>query len=503
MKTELRLLAAVAGAAFALTGMVAVPAAAQPQDEMTIQLMCSQYPTSKQVTRSEVLARSLTWLVEKPAYNQGACHDNQYGNYRTDCSGFVSMSWGLNYSHTTYDINTVSKPIAWTDLRPGDALNDWDSHIALFMRWADANKTMPVVREHAGGGPPIERTWSAGEASSYVPIRYNNIIEDSGEPAPAGDYGIAASSSIRYMEQQHTFQRGQDGYLNHFWYTPGVPVNDYETLWGAKIVGEPAAYVYNNQQHVFARGEDNSLKHWWYNPGSGWSSETWTGGSVAGTPTGFAHGNQQHVFARGTDGQLHHWFYSPVGGRTHEVLGGDIDGDPTAFVHTNQQHVYAKAADGTLRHWWYSPDAGWRTEKLGGSITGAPSGFAHDYQQHVYARTADGRLGHWYYSPTGGNTYEVIAGGSVAGDPVAFKFGEQQQVFARTTDGRLHHWYHDPATGQNNEDWGGGELAGDPSAFAYHDQQHVFIRHRNNSLSHFFYRTGAAVVAESWKGNIS
>ncbi|GAB3922932.1 hypothetical protein GCM10029976_012420 [Kribbella albertanoniae] len=146
---------------------------------------CDTYDSNKPMTRSAALVRAQSWIDARVPYSQAACHTNGYGSYRTDCSGFVSMAWGLLRSYTTAEMYMVSHTIARADLQPGDALNRPNDHVALFLRWADAARTQPVVREQAGpdGAPTREVTWPASKANTYTPIRYNNIQDDT-PPAP-------------------------------------------------------------------------------------------------------------------------------------------------------------------------------------------------------------------------------------------------------------------------------------------------------------------------------
>ncbi|MGM1063713.1 hypothetical protein [Saccharothrix sp. Mg75] len=166
----------ITAVATALACTAAVPAAAQVAIREAA--ACDTYAADRATSRSEAQARAQSWIDERAPYGQGRCHGNQHGSYRSDCSGFLSMAWGLAVSRNTSSLGEVSTQIRHADLRPGDALNR-STHVALFIRWADAARTQPVVREHTGpdGTAPVERTWSAETASGYTPIRYRNIVE--------------------------------------------------------------------------------------------------------------------------------------------------------------------------------------------------------------------------------------------------------------------------------------------------------------------------------------
>lgn len=142
-------------------------------------IACETAPEDRATSRAETQTRSQSWLDEQVPYSQQTCHRNEYGSYRADCSGYVSMAWGLTYSRTTTTLRDVSAEVPRADLRPGDALVN-DGHAALFVRWADGAKSEPVVREQTGpdGAPPVERKWTARTAAAYTPVRYYKVVED-------------------------------------------------------------------------------------------------------------------------------------------------------------------------------------------------------------------------------------------------------------------------------------------------------------------------------------
>ncbi|HEY0497615.1 MAG TPA: VCBS repeat-containing protein, partial [Kutzneria sp.] len=79
--------------------------------------------------------------------------------------------------------------IARSDLQVGDALwrNDSDTqHIALFVGWADAAHTQPIVMEEYDYGHFAEqRVWSADWANTFTPKRYKNIVGSASSGRPA------------------------------------------------------------------------------------------------------------------------------------------------------------------------------------------------------------------------------------------------------------------------------------------------------------------------------
>lgn len=142
-----------------------------------------------------MIARAEEWLRASPVYDQDACFRAGTGYartdwrgvlggchtpyYRTDCSGFVSMVWGLPVSYATpregleHDLTDVSRLIPKDQLRKGDALLAWGRHVRLFDHWTDAARTTYVAYDF--GSTPVkhqEYTWGAPGEYAYVPIRF-------------------------------------------------------------------------------------------------------------------------------------------------------------------------------------------------------------------------------------------------------------------------------------------------------------------------------------------
>ncbi|GAA1299991.1 hypothetical protein GCM10009634_57740 [Saccharothrix xinjiangensis] len=148
------------------------------------------------ISRGEVLSRAASWTGVP--YSQSDYHPTPYGEFRQDCSGFVSMTWGLpgrpadpNGGTNTVGLAGMSSLIAKDELRPGDALIDTEGdsntrHVALFESWANPERTRYWAYEQAGptgnlGAEHriIEYPYDGG-STQFKPYRYNNIVEDGG-----------------------------------------------------------------------------------------------------------------------------------------------------------------------------------------------------------------------------------------------------------------------------------------------------------------------------------
>jgi hypothetical protein len=148
------------------------------------------------VATGEVMDRAERWYRLSPTYSQDHCFASETGyadtdwsgvlggchwpTYRTDCSGFVSMVWGVRYSYATpragldQDLTDVSRVISRSQLRTGDALLAYGRHVRLFERWTDASRTGYWAYDF--GSTPVKHQvyrWGAPGEYHYVPIRFD------------------------------------------------------------------------------------------------------------------------------------------------------------------------------------------------------------------------------------------------------------------------------------------------------------------------------------------
>jgi hypothetical protein len=134
------------------------------------------------ITRDTVLTRAQTWVDRQVPYSQS----KYYAGYRTDCSGFTSMSWnttvgGHTYSYTTRSLHNVAHQVATSTLLPGDVMLRYDYHVRVFYGWVDDTHTTYVAYEQTSSGANGSRAqiniknMAADVASGYKPYRYDRI----------------------------------------------------------------------------------------------------------------------------------------------------------------------------------------------------------------------------------------------------------------------------------------------------------------------------------------
>ena len=151
------------------------------------------------ITRAQIMQRALAWIQQKVPYSQTSWWVDSEGSYRQDCSGYVSMAWGLDQAidFWTGNLGTVSHPISATQLLPGDILLS-PTHTVLFAGWADGAHTMFDFYEQSHPGTVAHYVTGASLAAylgaGFVPYRYDGVVGPDGGPfaAPAAGIPIAA-----------------------------------------------------------------------------------------------------------------------------------------------------------------------------------------------------------------------------------------------------------------------------------------------------------------------
>eukprot|EP01117_Protostelium_nocturnum_P004219 TRINITY_DN15546_c0_g1_i1.p2 TRINITY_DN15546_c0_g1~~TRINITY_DN15546_c0_g1_i1.p2 ORF type:complete len:152 (+),score=36.41 TRINITY_DN15546_c0_g1_i1:62-517(+) len=133
-------------------------------------------PSDARANRTEIMARAKIWVQQNIPYSQTKTHQG----YRTDCSGYVSMAWGLSKPGlTTRELPTVTVPITKEQLLPGDILLNPGDHVVLFASWADSAKTKYHAWEESSTKTgtidklTVYPYWR--EPSAFHPRRWKNL----------------------------------------------------------------------------------------------------------------------------------------------------------------------------------------------------------------------------------------------------------------------------------------------------------------------------------------
>ncbi len=195
VRSRVGLQGAVALAVLAALGMMGVAALVTKSSRSLIPGTSMSGLRAAPVTRSQVLARALLWhphSARRVPYSQSKV----YEGYRTDCSGYASMTLGLGGGIDAPNTQTLvtaaySTPIAMSALQPGDLVIDAvgdnnERHAVIFEKWANPAHSAYWEYEQRGryGTDHTIRTYGLPKGSSFHAYRPRNLVDD----APPGQY---------------------------------------------------------------------------------------------------------------------------------------------------------------------------------------------------------------------------------------------------------------------------------------------------------------------------
>jgi uncharacterized membrane protein YgcG len=181
--------------------------------------------------RSTALSRGKEWVDAMVPYCQSPNHQPdgdkacaatctrpdvpEWDPYRSDCSGFVSWSWGIAApGRTTADLAPAVTDITHTidpmTMLPADAVNKPSDHTMLFVKWITPGKRATFMEEPGcSASMPYARQIDtdvtingmsitiADNGITFSAIRFDGIVDDpdAGLPDPNGGSGNADSGS--------------------------------------------------------------------------------------------------------------------------------------------------------------------------------------------------------------------------------------------------------------------------------------------------------------------
>ncbi|MFF9396269.1 peptidoglycan-binding protein [Streptomyces griseoluteus] len=132
-------------------------------------------------TRTAIINRAKQWVTAQVPYSMTKFWSD---GYRQDCSGYVSMAWGLLSNEWTGSLAQFAAKITKEELQPGDILlfhNTADpqggSHVVIFGGWTDYTHTAYTAYEQTSPHTRRQSTpypyWN--NTTKYVPYRYKGV----------------------------------------------------------------------------------------------------------------------------------------------------------------------------------------------------------------------------------------------------------------------------------------------------------------------------------------
>ncbi|MFJ2741675.1 peptidoglycan-binding protein [Streptomyces sp. NPDC087440] len=189
-------------------------------------------PKLKPATRAQIIKRAQTWVAAGVPYSMEKYWRD---GYRQDCSGYVSMAWGLTGNEWTGSLADYGVRVPRDQLQPGDILlfhNADDphdgSHVTIFGGWTDYThghylayeQTRPQTRHQA---TPLGY-WN--NADRYLAYRYKGLVGGAqvqgapGAPVYPGARHFRPGQSNAYVKQLGV-RLTERGFGHHYTVGPG------------------------------------------------------------------------------------------------------------------------------------------------------------------------------------------------------------------------------------------------------------------------------------------
>lgn len=128
------------------------------------------------VSRGTMIARLQAWVKANVSYSKTA----KYQGYRKDCSGYVSMAWGLSKpGATTASLAKYAHRINNSQLAAGDIMLDDNNHVTVFHKWANTAHTRYYMYEetpsYGAHYDDIPFPYYSSHPGHYLAYRFNNV----------------------------------------------------------------------------------------------------------------------------------------------------------------------------------------------------------------------------------------------------------------------------------------------------------------------------------------
>ena len=323
------------------------------------------------ITQQQVLSRAQDWINDAVPYSEGeAWEDSAVGGpYRTDCSGFISMAWGLSANQNTETLPSVSTVTDGnisgdTNLQPGDALDYYTTHVVLFNSWVSQSAgTFYYDAEHEPGvlpnvteGSIYASTLEGYSISDFEALRYNNIAST----APVSL--DAAGDHVAFVEG--------NGNVANDWVSSGAW--DGPSAIGGQARSDSPVVFDANADHAFFIDADGYVSNDWVSGGA-WSGPSRIGGQArAGSPIVTNAAGTLVAFIDTSGNVVNDWV-SDGAWEGPSALGGTARSDSSLAFDSAGDRIYFVDSSGYVTNDWVSSGAWSGPSRIGGQARAGSS----------------------------------------------------------------------------------------------------------------------------------
>jgi hypothetical protein len=483
-------------ALLAATSLAGAALAALPGEAAFATTVTSGYDTSSStgsigpgapgdaLTTTQMITRAQDWIDADVPYSETAGWEDggAGGPYREDCSGFVSMAWGLSDSLVTSTLPSVAKVTDGnisgdTGLQTGDALDYTADHVVLFDSWVDQSSgTFYYDAEHTYGqvanrteGNVYSSTLEGYSISDFEALRYDNItgqgsvslnsagsnaafVNASGQvtndwgtssgwagPSALGGTARVDSPVVEDPADDRVFFIEPDGAVANDWRNSSGTWSGPALVGGTARAGSGLATDSNGEDVVFVDTNGDVANDWV-------ASGAWAGPSLVGgtaridSPLAFDSDND-HVFFINTSNQVANDWRDSSGAWAGPALTGgtarpgsglstDSAGDKVAFVNTSNQ---------VANDWGTS--SGWQGPALLGGTARADSPVVlDDAADHVFFINTSNQVANDWSTSTGWSGPALVGGTARAGSGLTSDSAGDKVAFVNTSNQLVNDW---------------------------------------------------------------
>ena len=394
-------------------------------------------------------ARTMQWVDANGGngvvYNQGV-GTSGFGDYRADCSGFVSYALHISDTSPTagglvsgqmYESNGFVD-VAKDSLQQGDVLTNPSAgsqgHVVLFDHWSDSSHTAYWgFEQHGPSGSYgtayrlITYPYDDPNAGTFYPQHYTKIVPPTPPPAqtPAE---TAASSTLVHDGYTSVYSVDTKGHLQETYLAKmdgDWATQDFSAKYGTPAVlagTQPVAIYHDGYTSVYTVDASNHHVQETYLPklGGPWSTQDLTANYgtpiTSVTPTTVLHQDWLSIYTIDqSNGHLQETYLPKLGGPWYSKDLAAADGapasaniKPVSIMHGGYTSVYTiDAGTNHLRESYFAAlGQPWATQDLSAkygapATTVAPTAAVHQGWTSVYTIDANGHLQETYLSAVG------------------------------------------------------------------------------------------------------
>ncbi|HEY3873386.1 MAG TPA: hypothetical protein VGM10_33830 [Actinocrinis sp.] len=392
------------------------------------------------LTADQMIDRAQAWIDDSVPYSQTAGWEDGAagGPYREDCSGFVSMAWGLTTSMVTSTLPQVATVTDGnisgdTGLQTGDALDYTADHVVLFDSWIDRSSgTFYYDAEHTFGqvanrteGNVFSSTLEGYSISVFEGLRYNHLAGQGSVSLNSGGSNAAFVNSSGDVTNDWGTTSG--------WAGPS-------TLGGSARVDSPVVEDQADDRVFFIEPDGAVADDW--RTSTGWSGPSLIGGTArAGSGLSTDSSGDYVAFVDTSGAVVNDWRSTDGSWNGPSGMGGTARIDSPIVLDPNDNHVFFINGSNQVVNDWRDSTGAWAGPAATGGTARPGSGMSTDTNgdKVAFVNTSN-QVANDYGTSSGWAGPALLGGTARAGSPVVFDTSANHVFFFNTSNAVVNDW---------------------------------------------------------------